>query len=122
MSLTPLHPAQAAELLKEGRAVLVDVREPPEFAAYRASGAISRPLSTLAATAVSCEPGKAVIFTCQSGMRTAVNAAHLAASVEGACYVLTGGLSAWSKAGLPVERGPAKPGLGALLFGRARKG
>jgi rhodanese-related sulfurtransferase len=122
MSLIPLHPVQAAELLNEGRAVLVDVREAHEFAEQRASGAVSRPLSALGRERLDSEPGKAVIFTCLSGLRTSMNAARLAASVQGACYVLTGGLSAWSKAGLPVERDARKPGFGDRFFGRARKG
>jgi rhodanese-related sulfurtransferase len=122
MSLTPLHPAQASELLQAGRAVLVDVREPQEFAQQRAQGAISRPLSTLGAAPVKPEQGQAVIFTCLSGMRTSMNAARLAAAAEGPCYVLAGGLNAWSKAGLPVERDAKRPGLGDILFGRGGKG
>jgi rhodanese-related sulfurtransferase len=120
--LTPLHPVEAADLLRQGRAVLVDIREPHEFAQQRAQGAVSRPLSTLGRTPVNPEPDKAVIFTCLSGMRTSMNAARLAAAVEGAGHVLSGGLNAWTKSGLPVEHDAGRPGLGDLLLGRARKG
>lgn len=104
MSLSPLHPLEAHNLLQAGRAVLVDIREADEFVQQRPKGALSRPLSTLGQAPVNAPPGQAVIFTCLSGMRTSMNAARLAASAGGPCYVLAGGLSAWSKAGLPVER------------------
>lgn len=120
MSLTPLDAVRAADLLRQGRAVLVDVREPHEFAAERAPGAVSRPLSALARAPVNPEPDKAVIFTCLSGMRTTMNAARLAAAAGGPCYVLTGGLKAWAKAGLPVEREARKPSLADLFRGRGR--
>jgi rhodanese-related sulfurtransferase len=55
-----------------------------------------------AAVAAAADAG-AVIFHCQSGMRTATNAGRLAACCTGAAYVLDGGLNAWRAAGLPVR-------------------
>jgi rhodanese-related sulfurtransferase len=97
-------PAQiVAERLDDGRAVLIDIREPDEFARRHARGALSRPLSAFEVAELKVEPGKDVIFTCKTGMRTAASCDRLAASAPGPAYVLDGGLDAWAGAGLPVE-------------------
>jgi rhodanese-related sulfurtransferase len=83
--------------------VLVDIREPDEFARRHVKGALSRPLSGFETAHLRIEPGVDVVFTCRSGMRTAANCDRLAARVDGAAYVLDGGLDAWAAAGLPVE-------------------
>ena len=100
--LTPLKPARVADLLREGRAVLVDIREPDEFAQRHIPRALSRPLSAFEAAHLKIEPARDVVFTCRSGMRTAANCDRLAAIVEGEAFVLEGGLDAWAAAGLPV--------------------
>lgn len=107
--LTPLAPLQAAERLRAGRAVLVDIREADEFARRRVGGALSRPLSTFGAAGLRVEPGVEVIFTCRSGMRTQANCGRLAAAVDGEAFVLQGGLDAWSAAALPVEEDHKAP-------------
>ena len=107
--LIALKPDKAAALLKQGRAILVDIREPDEFARRRAKGAVSRPVDAIDAAALSGLPDRTVIFTCRSGMRTAAHHDRLArAGGEDAC-VLEGGLDAWAAAGLPVEEDRAAP-------------
>lgn len=100
--LIPLNPQDVAQRLQAGGAVLVDIREPEEFAARRVPRALSRPLSRLAG-ALGVEPGCEVIFMCRSGMRTSANEARLAAAVSARAFVLHGGLDAWAAAGLPVD-------------------
>ena len=99
MSLPTIDVARARLLLDQG-AVLVDVREANEHARERVPGARHNPLSRLAA--VEAPAGKAVIFHCRSGARTAANAPRLAAAAQCEAYLLEGGLEAWKKAGLPV--------------------
>lgn len=99
--LLSLSPAEARARLASGRAVLIDIREPDEFARSHVPGARSVPLSRLDAAPLPA--GVEVIFACRSGMRTAGACDRLAAHVEGPAYVLEGGLDAWSRAGLPVE-------------------
>lgn len=101
--LISLEPDAAARRLADRRAVLVDIREPDEFARRRARGALSRPLSTLEADILGLPDGREVIFTCRSGMRTGANAQGLARACGGSAYVLEGGLDAWEAAGLPIE-------------------
>jgi rhodanese-related sulfurtransferase len=102
-SLTPLKPAAVAERLKTGAAVLVDIREADEFGRRHVRGALSRPLSAFEAAHLRIEPGRDVVFTCRSGMRTEANCDRLKAAVDGAAYVLEGGIDGWVAAGLPVE-------------------
>jgi rhodanese-related sulfurtransferase len=107
--LISLNPDKAAQLLKQGRAILVDIREPDEFARRRAKGAVSRPVAAIDAASLSGLPDRTVIYTCRSGMRTAAHHDRLAAAGgEGAC-VLEGGLDAWTAAGLPVDEDRAAP-------------
>ncbi len=108
-NLKKLTPQQVRERIDAGRAVLVDIREPDEFARSHVKGAQSQPLSTWEKAHLSIDPEADVIFTCRSGMRTAGACDRLAARVNGDAFVLDGGLDAWAKAGLPVETNADAP-------------
>ena len=108
-SLTALKPDDVAARLGRGTAVLIDIREPDEYARAHVAGARSRPLSSLTAQPLETEAGRDVIFTCRSGMRTGACAAQLADQVEGPAFVLEGGLDNWTRAGLPVAKNAAAP-------------
>lgn len=108
-SLTVLKPDEAARRLADGRAVLIDIREPDEFARRRARGALSRPLSGLDAQGLGLPDAREVIFSCRSGMRTGANGQRLASACGGRGFVLDGGLDAWDAAGLPVEHDAKAP-------------
>ncbi len=99
MSLSTIDVSRAKRLIDQG-AILVDVREADEHVRERVPGARHNPLSRLAT--VEAPAGKAVIFHCSSGARTAANAARLAGTASCEAYILEGGLEAWKKAGLPV--------------------
>ena len=102
-SLIALTPETVEERVRQGHALLIDIREDDEFARRHIPGALSRPLSRFDAIALPEMAGTDVIFTCRSGMRTATNSERLAAPVDGNAYVLEGGLDNWVRAGLPVE-------------------
>lgn len=108
-TLAPLSPTEAQALIRDGRAVLVDIRETDEFARRHIAGAISQPLSTWEAAHLSVMPDQDVIFACRSGMRTAGACDRLAARVAGTAHVLKGGVDAWDKAGLPLIRDAKAP-------------
>lgn len=108
MTLITISPAEASQLLGQGKARLVDVRETDEYARMHVAGAISRPLSQGHA-ADDVGAGTPVIFTCRSGMRTAAHCDRLAQSVAGTAYMLEGGLDGWRKAGLPVATDARAP-------------
>lgn len=113
-TLTPLKPEAVEERVRQGHALLIDIREDDEFARRHIPGALSRPLSRFEAAVLPEMAGTAgvagdVIFTCRSGMRTAANADRLAAPVSGNAFVLEGGLDGWDRAGLPVEANRKAP-------------
>lgn len=108
--LKAITPEEAAALLRDGGATLVDVREPDEHARERIPGAQNLPLSKLEEAELALHAGKPVLFHCRSGARTQGNAGRLAAKaglVE--AYVVEGGLEAWKRAGLPVAEDRRQP-------------
>jgi rhodanese-related sulfurtransferase len=107
--LIPLKPAEVAERIATRRAALIDIREPDEFRRRHVPGAVSRPLSALQAAGLEVEPGREVIFTCKSGMRTAAACEWLVRAAGGPALVLDGGVDAWTAAGLPIAEDRAQP-------------
>lgn len=96
----------AVQLINHEKAVMVDVCSAPEFAAGHVAGAKHIPLNELAQKLPGIVKNKEVpvIFVCQSGMRS--NSAMRIA--KGLGYLkaqsLSGGLSSWRAANLPVEK------------------
>ena len=107
--LTPLKPADVAERLKANRAILIDIREPDEFAREHVSGAVHAPLSRIDGWALEGHAGRDAIYTCRTGHRTGVNGMKLAACVPGEAFVLEGGLDAWKAHGLPIHSDRSQP-------------
>lgn len=96
---------EAQRRLAAGEAVLVDVREPAEFAAGHIPMAVSMPLSAMPGAIANLPPGAELIFQCERGVRGA-QACTLAmehAGLEGSN--LEGGIAAWRAAGLPTIGG-----------------
>ncbi|MFI5014467.1 MAG: rhodanese-like domain-containing protein [Hyphomicrobiales bacterium] len=91
--------------LADGSILLVDVREPHEFAAARIPGAINLPLSTFDPAEIAARPGQRVVFSCRSGVRSlrALDASLMAGFDYDAHY--PGGMLGWVTAGEPVEAG-----------------
>lgn len=108
--LKTITPAAAAAMLRNGGAILVDVREPDEHARERIPGATNLPLSRLEEAELAVQSGHPVVFHCRSGARTAGHAAQLAGKA-GLCeaFVVEGGLDAWKRAGLPVAEDRRQP-------------
>jgi rhodanese-related sulfurtransferase len=100
-----LTPDEVAAGMREGRMVLVDVREPNETAVERYPEAVIVPLSHFDPAAIPDPQGKQVVFACRSGRRSVT--ASLAAQDRGYPYKshLAGGILAWKAAGLPTESG-----------------
>ena len=101
-------PAEAAQLVTDGQAVLVDVREPDEWADGVAAPAELLALSDLTGSRQTWKPfleksrAKELILYCRSGGRSG-RAAQLLAS-EGFRTANAGGFSDWASAGLPVRK------------------
>ena len=103
---------QAARVLLEQGALLVDIRDADEFARERIPGACRIPVTALAgAPQLHQADGRVVLFHCRSGMRTAGQAAALASAMPDGCRacIVEGGLDAWKRAGLPVTADAGAP-------------
>jgi rhodanese-related sulfurtransferase len=105
MSLSKITASEANRLIASG-AVLIDIRSRDEHAREYIPGARNQPIDTLRTTGVE---DRAVIFHCKSGSRTTANLAKLSAASTSDAYVLEGGIEAWRRAGLPIERDARQP-------------
>ncbi|MBM3260181.1 MAG: rhodanese-like domain-containing protein [Candidatus Sericytochromatia bacterium] len=94
----------AAWRVQHPEAVLVDVREPAEFAEGHVEGAVLAPLGTLGAWAAQHPKDRPVVLVCKSGRRATKAAEQLGAAGFKALVHLEGGMEAWKAAGLPVAR------------------
>jgi rhodanese-related sulfurtransferase len=95
-----IDPAAAAAAVSAG-AVLVDVREPDEWAAGHAADAVHIPLGELSERASELPDGSDFIFVCRAGGRSLAAATAFRAAGYAAAN-LTGGMQAWAAAGLDV--------------------
>ncbi|MEA5568815.1 rhodanese-like domain-containing protein [Anabaena sp. UHCC 0399] len=82
--------------------LLIDVREPSEYAEEHISGAKLLPLSNLQPNQVTSQ-GEPIVLYCRSGNRSAQAAKKLIAADIHNVYQLRGGLPTWKAAGLPTE-------------------
>ncbi len=100
-----LTPEAAHAAFAAGEAVLVDVREPNEWAMAHIEGSQLLPLSRFDPHAIEKREDQEVIYLCAGGIRsvTAIEIAR-AAGLKADAH-LAGGLKAWHAAGLPLVRG-----------------
>ena len=97
-----IDPRQVAELVREGKVQLIDVREDYEWDAGRIPGARHLQLGAVAAQAETIHRETPVVFYCRVGGRSAMAAnAFERAGYE--AYNMTGGLLEWDAQGLPLE-------------------
>lgn len=97
-----LDPAELARRMQAGQVLLVDVREPSEFATERIAGALLYPLSTFDAARLPPDGPRQLVFHCGSGKRSLTAAERRLAVGAPAAAHMGGGLMAWKAAGLPV--------------------
>lgn len=98
MALPTVTPEEAKRLIDQG-ATLIDIRGADERAQEHIPGSHHGPLAQMTDFA---GVGAPIIFHCRSGMRTTMNAARLKDAAPCEAFVLSGGIDAWKRAGLPV--------------------
>lgn len=92
----------AAAPNREG--ALIDVREASEYVAGHVPGATLMPMTRLTAHLGDLDKTRPVYVMCASGNRSAAMTDLLVASGYDA-YSVTGGTSAWTRSGRPLETG-----------------
>jgi rhodanese-related sulfurtransferase len=97
-----LTPERVAEMMDQGVAQVIDVREDHEHEAGHVAGDRHVVLPDLPAQAGSLDRNSPVVLYCRSGSRSEVAADALIASGYDA-YSIEGGFVAWLEKGLPSE-------------------
>ena len=99
-------PTEATLLINREDALVIDVREPAEYAAGHVLGAKNIPLARLNAPGAELAKRKdrPVIVVCDGGELAAKAAAALRKQGFTRVVNLSGGLKAWQQAGLPLEK------------------
>jgi rhodanese-related sulfurtransferase len=97
-----LTPERVAEMMDQGVAQVIDVREDHEHEAGHVAGDRHIVLPQLSEQAGTLDRNSPVVLYCRSGPRSEVAADALVASGYDA-YTLEGGFEAWMEKGLPAE-------------------
>lgn len=107
MPITSVDSATLKHWISSGEALVVDVREPDEYAVNRIEGATLVPLASVSKSALPHAPGKKLVIHCRSGKRSAEACKKLLAEDPNLdLYNLQGGIIAWNtaKTSLPLDR------------------
>lgn len=96
------------QLINHEDAVVVDVCEPNEYRKGHIPGAVNIPLGQIEDNVGKLEryrkAGRPLVVSCQSGTRSSKGAARLRKLEFEKVYTLTGGILAWQKENLPIEK------------------
>jgi rhodanese-related sulfurtransferase len=97
---------EATQLINREDAVVVDVREPAEYAKGHILGARNIPIAQLESRIADLEKHKSkpLILNCENGSRSGAALSALKAKGFNRAFNLAGGFAGWQQAGLPVEK------------------
>lgn len=94
-----------ALLAKEPNTLIVDVRTEAEREQVRIPGSVAVPLADVLKGVAGLPKDKPLLLVCAVGGRSYAAGLYLAQEKYPRIYNLRGGISAWQKAGLPLEYG-----------------
>lgn len=99
-------PAQATQLINREDAIVIDVREPNEWAQGHIPNARHIPLAQLESRLAELEKHKerTIVVNCRSGNRSGSACGKLRKAGFTKVFNLQGGILAWEQAGLPVSK------------------
>lgn len=103
--INSITPEKAARFVKEGKAVLVDVRTVNEVVALSIPDSVYIPEPLVAVPKLNevVGTGKSIIFYCHSGMRSDEMVRKFGKINNGDVWSLQGGIVAWRKGGFSTE-------------------
>jgi len=101
-----VHPAEAVTMINHDDALVLDVRENSEYQSGHIISSTHIPLSSLSGRLGELEKykNKPVIVGCRSGQRSGQACAQLKKQGFDNVFNLTGGVTAWQSANLPLTR------------------
>lgn len=108
MDVKSIDALTAKDWLDKNEAILIDVREPAEYAAENISGSTLCSLSKVCFSNIPSTKKK-IIIHCQKGFR-GINACQklLSENNDFLVYNIEGGIEAWKEAGFDTEKGQNK--------------
>ncbi len=109
MAIRGISAAQAVQLMNREKAIVIDVRDAPEFAASHIAGSKNIPLADLEKQLGSAAKNKnlPLIVVCRSGARSLGAAATASKLGYAQAHSLAGGIDAWREAALPLNSASA---------------
>tara|TARA_Y100000588_G_scaffold338609_1_gene380762 strand:+ start:707 stop:1132 length:426 start_codon:yes stop_codon:yes gene_type:complete len=105
-SSTRISPVQATRLINDNDAVVVDVRPESEYREGHVVNAIHIPLSDFGSqlNKLIKYKNRPVVAICRAGQQSGEACNKLKKNGHETCYSVTGGVSAWRDAGLPLTK------------------
>jgi len=98
--------SEASDLLgREQDMLIVDVRTPAEREQLRIPGSVAVPFEDILQDQAQLPKDRPLLLVCAVGGRSYAAGLYLAKKNYPLVYNLRGGIAAWEKAGLPLERG-----------------
>ncbi len=94
----------ATQMINSRHAQVIDVRPPDQFAAGSVPNARNIPLADIGQRCGELRKDRPVILVCNHGRTAHAAVARLKAGGVSEVYVLTGGVTAWREAGLPIRK------------------
>lgn len=89
--------------------IIIDIRSPEEYRHEHIHAAINIPISEIHTLTDKQYTNKIAIFHCSSGTRTQLNQSALASTAFQQTYCLNGGIEAWKRSGLEVNKAVNAP-------------
>lgn len=102
-TVTDIDVATLKQWMKEGKVLLIDVREPVEYHDENITGALLLPLSQFDTDQVPDAEGKYVVFHCARGGRSLQAAQKWTEVSNKDAYNLKGGITSWKEEGNPTN-------------------
>jgi rhodanese-related sulfurtransferase len=102
--------AEAESFIEQHKPIVLDVREPDEYASRHIPGAVSVPQADLATRLAELDKARDYLVVCAGGVRSLRATHYLRYMGFDKAASLDGGTDAWADAGLPLEGADAGKG------------